>query len=86
MTTPETGSALEPAELAQTYAEIARRSSGLLTRFIANHAAGGVPAYGDELGIAKAFYELMGKLAADPAKLAGMQFKLWQDYLSLWQH
>ena len=86
MTTPATGSALDPAELAQTYAEIARRSSELLTRFIGNHAAGDVQAYGDELGIAKAFYEMMGKLLADPAKLAGMQFRLWQDYLSLWQH
>ena len=47
MTTPETGSALDPAELAQTYAEIARRSSELLTRFIENHATGGVQAYGD---------------------------------------
>ncbi len=86
MTTPATGSALDPAELAQTYAGIARRSSELLSRFIGNHAAGGVQAYGDELGIAKAFYEVMGKLLADPGKLAGMQFRLWQDYLSLWQH
>ena len=84
MTTSETGSALDPAGLAQTYAEIARRSGELLTRFIANHAAGGVRAYGDELGIARAFFEMLGKLAADPAKLAGMQFNLWQDYMSLW--
>ena len=86
MTTPETKAALDPAELAQTYAEIARRSSELLTDFIARQGAGGVPGLGDELGIAKAFYEMMGKLLADPAKFAGMQFKLWQDYMSLWQH
>ncbi len=86
MTTPETRAAPDPAELAQTYAEIARRSSELLTGFIARQVAGGVPAFGDELGIAKAFYEMMGKLLADPSKFAGMQFKLWQDYMSLWQH
>ena len=84
--TPVTGSALDPAELAQTYSEIARRSSELLTNFIARQGAGGAQAFGDELGIAKAFYEMMGKLLADPAKFAEMQFKLWQDYLSLWQH
>jgi polyhydroxyalkanoate synthase len=86
VTTPETGSALDPAELAKTYAEIAQRSSQLLSAFIARQGAGSVPAFGDELGIAKAFYEMMGKLLADPAKFAEMQFKLWQDYLSLWQH
>ena len=87
MTKPDKSSAtLDPAELAQTYAEIARRSSELLTSFIARQAAGGVQVFGDELGIAKAFYEMMGKLIADPAHVAGMQLRLWQDYLSLWQH
>ena len=76
----------DSAALARTYADIARRSSQLLSDFIARQGAGGAPAFGDELGIAKAFYEMMGKLLADPAKFAEMQFKLWQDYLSLWQH
>ncbi len=49
-------------------------------------SAGGAPAFGDELGIAKAFYEMTGKLLADPAKFAEMQMKLWQDYMSLWQN
>ena len=86
MTTPETKAALDPAELSQTYAEIARRSSKLLSDFIARQGVGGVAAFGDELGIAKAFYEMMGKLLTEPAKFTAMQFKLWQDYLSLWQH
>ncbi|MBI4189657.1 MAG: class I poly(R)-hydroxyalkanoic acid synthase [Betaproteobacteria bacterium] len=84
--TPETKPAPDAAELARTYAEIAQRSSQLLSDFIARQGAAGAPAFGDELGIAKAFYEMMGKLLADPAKFAEMQFKLWQDYLSLWQH
>ena len=86
MTTSETKAAPDPAELARTYAEIAQRSSKLLSDFITRLGAGGVPAFGDELGIAKAFYEMMGKLLADPVKFAEMQYKLWQDYLSLWQH
>jgi polyhydroxyalkanoate synthase len=86
VTTPDIKTALDPAELARTYAEIAQRSSQLMSDFIARQAASGMPAFGDELGIAKAFYEMTGKLLTDPTKFAAMQFKLWQDYMSLWQH
>ncbi len=78
--------ALDPTQLAQTYAEIAQRSSQLMTDFIARQSAGGAPAFGDELGLAKAFYEMTAKLMADPVKFAEMQMKLWQDYTSLWQN
>ncbi|MEO7727448.1 MAG: class I poly(R)-hydroxyalkanoic acid synthase [Burkholderiales bacterium] len=78
--------ALDPTQLAQTYAEIAQRSSQLMSDFIARQSAGGAPAFGDELGLAKAFYEMTAKLLADPAKFAEMQLKLWQDYASLWQN
>ena len=77
---------LDAAQLAQTYVQIAQRASQLVGDFIARQGSGGMPAFGDELGIAKAFYEMMGKLMADPTKVAEMQFKLWQDYVSLWQH
>ncbi len=88
MTAPDAkpNTALDQAELAKTYAKIAQRSSQLVSDFIARQAVSGMPAYGDELGIAKAFYEMMGKLIADPTKFAEMQFKLWQDYMALWQH
>lgn len=78
--------ALDPTQLAQTYAEIAQHSSKLMGDFIARQSAGGKPAFGDELGIAKAFYEMTANLLADPAKFAEMQMKLWQDYMSLWQN
>jgi polyhydroxyalkanoate synthase len=86
VTEPQARASLDPAELARTYAEIANRSSQLVSEFIARQGRGGVPAFGDELGIAKAFYEMMGKLFADPAKFAEMQFKFWQDYMSLLQN
>ena len=86
MTEPQAPSAPDPAALAQTYAEIAQRSSQLMSDYIARQAQGGVPKFGDELGIAKAFYEMTGKLFADPAKFAELQMKLWQDYTSLWQN
>jgi len=86
LTEPQANASFDPAELARTYAAIANRSSQLVSEFIARQGQGGVPAFGDELGIAKAFYEMMGKLYADPAKFAEMQLKFWQDYLSLWQN
>ena len=86
MAEQSTKPALDPAQLAQTYAEIAQHSSKLMSDFIARQSAGGKPAFGDELGIAKAFYEMTAKLLADPAKFAEMQMKLWQDYMSLWQN
>ena len=77
--------ALDPTQLTQTYAEIAQRSAQLMNDFMARQSTA-APAFGDELGIAKAFYEMTGKLFADPAKFAEMQMKLWQDYMSLWQN
>ncbi len=86
MTEEQSKPAPDPAALAQTYAEIAQRSSQLMGEFIKRQSSAGTPAYGDELGIAKAFYEMTSKLFADPAKFAEMQMKLWQDYMSLWQN
>ena len=86
MTEPTVKPALDSTELAQTYADIAKRSSQLMSDYIARQSAGGTPSFGDELGVAKAFYEMSGKLFADPAKFAEMQMKVWQDYMSLWQN
>ena len=86
MTEPTVKPALDSTELAQTYADIAKRSSQLMSDYIARQSAGGLPSFGDELGVAKAFYEMSGKLFADPAKFAEMQMKVWQDYMSLWQN
>ncbi|HET8610521.1 MAG TPA: hypothetical protein VFM11_12350 [Burkholderiales bacterium] len=66
--------------LAHAYAEIARAGSELMSNFIAQQ-----PAYGDELGISKAFFELTARMMADPARLAQEQLALWQDYQALWQ-
>ena len=45
-----------------TYTEIAQRGSRLMTDFIARRGKNSPPSFGDELGIAKAFYEMPGKL------------------------
>ena len=86
MTEPEQKPAYDPAALAQAYAEIAHRSSQIVGRYLAAHGGDKAPVFSDELGIAKAFYDMMGKLFADPAKIAEAQLKLWQDYTALWQN
>jgi polyhydroxyalkanoate synthase len=77
--------ALDPAAMAQLYASIAEKSSALLAKYMARSISGGLPALKDELGIAKAFFEAWQSMLADPMRIAGMQVKLWQDYLALWQ-
>jgi len=71
------------SDLAALYAEIAEKSAALLTKYSSRGV--GVPAAEDELGIAKAFFEAWGRMLSDPLRLAEMQARLWQDYLTLWQ-
>jgi polyhydroxyalkanoate synthase len=78
--------ASDPAELARLYADIAQKSSRLLTQFL-ERRQGGTPAMlEDELGIARAFFEAWRRMLADPFRLAEAQIKLWQDYVALWQN
>ena len=75
---------LDAAAMARLYADIAEKSGELLARYMARGALG-IPAFNDELGIARAFYAAWQHLLADPLRSAGMQMKLWQDYTALWQ-
>jgi poly[(R)-3-hydroxyalkanoate] polymerase subunit PhaC len=76
----------DPAEVAQTYAEVAQRASKLLTDHIQHQLENGISAPADELGIAQAFMDMMAKMLANPYKLAQAQMNLVWDYFSLWQH
>jgi polyhydroxyalkanoate synthase len=75
---------LDAEAMAKLYADIAKKSGELLTKFMARSSSG-APAFNDELGIAKAFYEAWQQMLANPVRLAEMQMKLWQDYTALWQ-
>src|SRR5262245_34710869 len=83
--TPSDTGAPDTGSIAKTYAEIARRSSQLLADFMTRQAKGDASLFEDELGLTKAFYEMLAKLWSDPARVAEMQFRLWQDQLWLWQ-
>ncbi|MGA0023236.1 MAG: PHA/PHB synthase family protein [Burkholderiales bacterium] len=74
----------EAPQLSKLYAEIAEKSAALLTSYMSRSS--GLPGVSDELGIAKAFFEAWGRMFADPLRIAGMQMKLWQEYMTLWQN
>jgi len=73
------------AEIAHLYADIAQKSSDLVSQYLAKGVNGGLPGLKDELGITQAFFEAWTKLLGDPYKLAEAQLKYWQDAWSLWQ-
>lgn len=75
----------DPFELAKTYVEIAQKSAHIFSELIKRHGVNGTPVFEDNLGITKAFSEMIGQLFADPARLAGMQFRIWNDYVALCQ-
>ena len=77
---------MDPAAMAKLYANIAEKSGVLLSKFMTRAAGQGMPEMKDELGIAKAFFDAWGQVFADPMRMAELQMKLWQDYLSLWQN
>jgi len=82
---PSQQQATDPAELAGLYADVARKSMDVLAQFLDRRKGGGSLGMADELGVAQAFFDAWSKLLADPFKLAEVQMRLWQDYVSLMQ-
>jgi polyhydroxyalkanoate synthase len=74
-----------PEEIANTYAEVARRASHLIGEHIQQRLQKGIQPPTDELGIAQAFMDMMARLLSNPYKLAQSQMGLVWDYFSLWQ-
>ncbi|MDR1853382.1 MAG: class I poly(R)-hydroxyalkanoic acid synthase [Azoarcus sp.] len=74
-----------PEEVVQTYAEIARRASTLISEHVQRQFQKGIQAPSDELGIAQAFMDMMARLLSNPYKLVQSQMSLVWDYFSLWQ-
>ena len=77
--------AYDPAELARLYADIAQKSTRIVTQFMERQKHGGATGMTDELGITQAYFQAWTRLLADPYKLAAAQQKLWQDTMGLWQ-
>ncbi|MFA9438898.1 PHA/PHB synthase family protein [Uliginosibacterium sp. sgz301328] len=82
----DTATMPDPQEIAQTYADVARRSSKLLTEHVQRQMQKGIKTCDDELGLAQAFMDMTSKLLANPMRLAQAQWSLAWDYFSLWQN
>ncbi|MGH8702393.1 MAG: PHA/PHB synthase family protein [Burkholderiales bacterium] len=76
--------AYDATQLASLYADVAEKSTRLVTQFL-ERSQNGTPGMADELGIAQAFFEAWAKLLADPFKLGEAQLRYLQDSVSLWQ-
>ena len=74
-----------PPLMPETFADIAEKASRMLADAMKRDASVGHFSMADELGIAKAFFDLSAKMLADPFKLAEVQMNLWKDYMALWQ-
>ncbi|MGO1117196.1 PHA/PHB synthase family protein [Rhodovibrionaceae bacterium A322] len=78
----------DPAELSESWAEIAEKSQKLITDFMERQASEqvNVAEYDpDPLNISTAFLELTSRMMADPDKLIKAQTNLWESYMELWQ-
>jgi len=73
----------KPEELAKVYHEVAERAAKVLGEFARKHPQLG--AVSDELGIAKAYMDLYGRMLANPMALAAASMNMWLDYAQLWQ-
>jgi len=72
-----------PEELAKVYREVAERAAKVLGEFARKHPQLG--ALSDELGIAKAYMDLYGRMLANPMALAAASMSMWFDYAQLWR-
>ena len=80
---PDTG------ELAAMLGRVAEQSQRMFKSFIAYqtaHAKKINPEDIDPQNICSAFQQMTQRMMADPARLAGAQVSLWNDYMALWQH
>ena len=72
-----------PEQLARVYHDVAEHAAKLLGEFATQHPR--FAALGDELGLAKAYMDLYGRMLANPMALAASSVNMWLDYARLWQ-
>ncbi|MDA8108187.1 MAG: class I poly(R)-hydroxyalkanoic acid synthase [Betaproteobacteria bacterium] len=78
----ERATGTDSEQLAKVYHEVAERAAKLLGEFAQHPQLAGL---GDELGLAKSYMDLYGRMLANPAALAAASVNLWLDYARLWQ-
>jgi polyhydroxyalkanoate synthase len=75
----------DPAEFTRNMMRVGAQSQRLLKDFMKRQSekSGNEPK--DPLNLAGTFMELLRGMAADPAVLVEANFKLWRDYMGLWE-
>jgi polyhydroxyalkanoate synthase len=74
-----------PAEVADSYLEVAQRASRLLRRHMKKTARKGIWFPSEEFALAKAYMDLSARLLASPYRLAQTQMAMMRDHIQLWQ-
>ena len=75
----------DPLEFSRSMAEIADKSSKLVSDWIERQAAYNGATSIDPLNIGNAFLEMTARMMQDPVTLVQAQMSLWYDYMRLWQ-
>jgi polyhydroxyalkanoate synthase len=74
-----------PAEVADSYLEVAQRASLLLRRHMKKTARKGIWFPSEEFAVAKAYMDLSARLLVSPYRLAQTQMAMMRDHIQLWQ-
>ena len=85
MSKDEAKPAATHADSAKMFAELAQRSSRIMSDYLKRQSAAKNTVMADEFGIAKAFMDLSALMLAKPQHLAEAQMKMFWDYSRLWQ-
>ncbi len=75
----------DPLEFSRSMAEIAEKSSKLVSDWIERQAAYNGATSIDPLNIGDAFLEMTARMMQDPVTMVQAQMSLWYDYMRLWQ-
>jgi polyhydroxyalkanoate synthase len=77
----------DPAEFSRNMIKVAIQSQRLVTEFMKaqakNPSSGGSR---DPLNLGQTFVDFLSQAVRDPGHFVEANFKLWHDYLNLWQH
>jgi polyhydroxyalkanoate synthase subunit PhaC len=77
----------DPAEFSRNMIKVAIQSQRLVTEFMKAQAKN--PSSGasrDPLNLGQTFVDFLSQAVRDPGHFVEANFKLWHDYLNLWQH
>ena len=79
MSAPESYEKINPMEIATIFAEVAQRSAKLIGSHIKRQAKKGISAPSDDLGLARAYLDMMAKMLTNPMPLMQAQMSLVND-------